>query len=115
MGRMANSRMHKHRRILILLAVASLFALLVILVARDCEPTHDGHSLSYWLQRDQQSVKTNRPHTDQADNSAKAIPTSPRHTCAAVHRPLKLARKSQGAVATKTLRCAGKLSMRSGR
>ena len=30
---------------------------------------------------------------------------------AALHRPLKLARKSQGAVATKTLRCAWKLSM----
>ncbi len=47
--------------------------------------------------------------------SAPLRGSSPRRSCAALHSPLKLARKSQGAVATKTVRCAWKLNMCPGR
>ncbi len=48
-------------------------ALLALAFAADKEPTYDGHALSYWLQRYQESVKARPPHQDHPDNPEKAI------------------------------------------
>jgi hypothetical protein len=65
--------MRKHRTALLLLVVTSLLLLLVFVVLHDNEPTYHGHSLSYWLQRNQESSKARRTQTEQPDSPKQAI------------------------------------------
>lgn len=52
--------MRKHLATLVVLAATGLCGLMAFAILRSSEPTYAGHTLSYWLDRHQESILSER-------------------------------------------------------